>query len=138
MVVSTAKTADNIGWVAKVLRLLSHLCVGRRTLADKRGKVEVLLSAATSTVTAGVRERERGRELQAASRFAAKAVLQNATDLVRRPGRGGRASRQDDNHRREPADGARETATCHGSAQSLLKLLASSVLPKSYQTFGAP
>ena len=124
-----------LGWIGSdVLDLESS----RNPDADKRGKVEVLLSAATSTVTAGVRERERGRELQAASRFAAKAVLQNATDLVRRPGRGGRASRQDDNHRREPADGARETATCHGSAQSLLKLLASSVLPKSYQTFGAP
>ena len=31
---------------------------------DKRGKVEVLLSAATSAVTAGAQERERGRELQ--------------------------------------------------------------------------
>ena len=51
-----------LGWIgSNVLDLESS----RNPDADKRGKVEVLLSAATSMVTAGAHERERGRELQA-------------------------------------------------------------------------
>jgi PIN domain len=51
-----------LGWIGSdVLDLESS----RNPDADKRGKVEVLLSAANSTVTAGAHERERGRELQA-------------------------------------------------------------------------
>jgi predicted nucleic acid-binding protein len=51
-----------LGWIGSdVLNLESS----RNPDADKREKVEVLLSAATSTVTAGAHESERGRELQA-------------------------------------------------------------------------
>ena len=51
-----------LGWIGSdVLDLESS----RNPDADKRGKVEVLLSAATSTVTARAHEGGRGRELQA-------------------------------------------------------------------------
>jgi hypothetical protein len=51
-----------LGWIGSdVLDLESS----RNPDTDKRGKVEVLLGAATSTITAGAHARERGRELQA-------------------------------------------------------------------------
>ena len=53
---------SELRWIGSdVLNLESS----RNPDTDKRGKVEVLLSAATATVTAGTQERERGREIQA-------------------------------------------------------------------------
>lgn len=58
--IQLARLGELRGIGSDVLNLESS----RNPDADKRGKVEVLLSAATSAVTAGAHERERGRELQ--------------------------------------------------------------------------